>query len=78
MFPVTVSNILLWLKEPTALPSGPRDLITNLEYTIPSPSFENISSALMYSSKYVKESASGIDSGVLTADSSSPVSLNLI
>ena len=61
--------IFLWLKVPTALTSGPRDLLITLAATIPSPSISSISYALMYSSKSENESASGIDSGVLTAGS---------
>ena len=41
--------------------------------TIPSPSFSSISSALIYSSKYGKESASGIKSGVRTSGSSNVI-----
>ena len=65
----------LWLKEPTALPSGPRDLLLTLAAAIPSPSLSSISSALMYSLKSVKESASNIDSGVRTDGSSNVISL---
>ena len=64
---------MLWLKEATTLPSGPRYILTTLGDTIPSPSFESMSSALMYFSKYVKESASGIDSGVRSSGSSNGI-----
>ena len=42
---ILVSNILLWLKKPTALPSGHRDILTTLAATIPFLYLESISSA---------------------------------